>query len=307
MTLALPALAQFDGAQPDKKNLVPNAEFLAENLFAIENCDALAQVGELNQIIDAVAGKFGANAVVCVLPGTAKLTLNLKHHGLRVIALQPGSVTIDVAYIGAPTVLIGLNLSSLAIDKGAAGSVVALSSFGKGLSMTSEVTLVANRSKTGYLEGPMGQMSETLYLPHYAKDLALAMGKNTLSASQQGDRTVAGWLNREALTPGVAVAVQGTKGKGLGKVAAKENSKKPSGNQTNFGDLNTAINWFGQTPLVSHTSPNREGESLKRGQDVPVYQNPEAADKPIAAMFFVPLHTGLRPDLKRKGVILAVR
>jgi hypothetical protein len=42
MSLALPALAQFDGAQPEKKNLAPNAEFLAENLFAIENCDALA-------------------------------------------------------------------------------------------------------------------------------------------------------------------------------------------------------------------------------------------------------------------------
>ena len=299
MMLALPAFAQVDGTQA---NTHKHAEFLSNSGFAVENCDALAEPAELKEVIDLAAAKLSKNAIVCVLPGATEATLTLKHEGLRLIALQPGLTSLNGAtYLSAPTVLVGFSIGSLAIDKSAAGSVVALSKIGKAITMTSNVVFIGNSHQKG-IEGPVGRMSVGLHLPSYARGLSLGRNLVPLSASQSGDKTVAGWLSRNGFASNTDASDTNSATRSIGQAT----SEGKTVNQPSAGSLDTAINWFAQTKLVSHTSPNREGETLKRGQDVPVYRNPSASDKPISGMIFVPFHAGLQPDLNRIGIILGL-
>lgn len=300
MMLALPAFAQIDGAQKDTHK---HAEFLAGSSFAVENCDVIANPEELKEIINLAASKMSSSANICVLPGVTEATFNLKHKGLRLIALQPGMTSLNGAtYVNAPTVLFGLNISSLALDKSAAGSVVALSNITKAVSMTSDVILIGNTLAKG-IEGPVGRMSVAMHLPSYARGLSLGQNLTPLSATQTGDKTVAGWLPRSSLVSNSDS--DDTKSIGNNNLV-KSNTQGKKVNVQNVGNIQNAITWFAQTKLVSHTSPNREGETLKRNQDIPVYRNPNTAEKPLLGMIFVPMHTGLQPDLTGMGVILGL-
>jgi hypothetical protein len=303
MTLALPVFAQVDG---DQEKQPDHAEFLSASGFALENCDVVAQPSELKEIIDRAAAKLSSNIIICVLPGVSNATLNLKYKGLRVIALQPGLTKLTgVTYVSAPTVLFGLSISSLALDKGSAGSVIAASTLGKSVSMTSDVILIGNKAVKGRIEGPLGWMAASLHLPDYARGLRLVRGTTPLSASQTGDNTVAGWLPRTSLSASSDDSTKNVQANALGQTGASK-AKRTAALPRNPGNIASAATWFAQTQLVAHTSPNREGETLKRGQDVPVYRNSESASKPLTEMFFVPMHTGGHPDLNRIGVIFGI-
>jgi hypothetical protein len=301
MTLALPAFAQVDGAQNVENK---NAEFISASSFAMENCDVVAEPGELKEVIDLATSKMSPNVIVCVLPGSTNAVLNLKHNGLRLIALQPGLSSFNgVTYVNAPTVLFGFNIASIALDKKASGSVIAASTLGKAATMTGEIIMIGNQLQKG-LEGPMGRMSGAMHLPSYARGLSLSRNNVPLSASQTGDNTVAGWLPRHTLSSNIdAKETEGAGANALGQVNVKDKTKV---NSQNPGNIASSMNWFAQTKLVSHTSPNREGEVLKRGQDIPVYRDPNSAAKPVSEMIFVPLHAGQAPELSRIGVIFGL-
>ena len=300
MTLALPAFAQVDGEQNVENK---NAEFVSASSFAMENCDVVAAPGELKQVIEVATSKMSPNVIVCVLPGSTNAVLTLKYDGLRLIALQPGLTSLDgVAYVNAPTVLFGFNIASIALDKNAGGSVIAASTLGKAVTMTGDIIMIGNNLQKG-IEGPMGRMSAAMHLPNYARGLSLSRNNVPLSASQTGDKTVAGWLPRHTLSSNVDSAEKGQAAGNLAQVNVKNKSKV---NTQNPGNIASAMDWFAQTKLVAHTSPNREGEVLKRGQDIPVYRDPNSAAKPVAEMIFVPLHTGKAPELSRVGVIFGL-
>jgi len=218
MMLALPAFAQIDGEQVDSN---PHAEFLSESGFAMENCDALAAPAQLKEVIDLATSKMSNNIIVCVLPGDSKQTLNLKYPGLRVIALQPGLTNLDVVYINSPTVLFGFNIGHLAIDKLAAGSVVAASSLSKAASLTTDVIFIGNKLIKG-IDGPTGRISVAMHLPNYARGLNLARNNTPLSATQTGDNTVAGWLPRSVLS------------------SSADTGNKERKNSNQFGQVNNA-------------------------------------------------------------------
>ena len=306
MTVALPALAQFDGDQNVDADAVESgpSEFLAEGLFAAGNCDVLSLPAELEKIVDRAAHKIAPNAVVCVLPGQASVTLNLKFKGMRIIALKPGTVELQGAvYVNAPTVLFGLKMDTVALDKGAAGSVLAVNVINKAIANTGDVTMIGNVSKNGKIEGPMGHISTNLHLPHYARHLSLASDNYPLSAVQNGHKNVAGWLPRSSLS--TTVDTEAGPGEKSNVTKAQKSEKQKATTASGMG-LDNVMAWFDTNSLVAHTSPNREGEQLKRGQDVPMYRNPETTQKAVISRIFVPLHTGLRPEISRMGIIFGL-
>lgn len=302
ITMALPAMAQFDGDQSDssaKADDAGPAAFLAEGLFAAENCDALALPQELEKIIDRVTHKVSPHAIVCVLPGQAVVSLNLKHPGLRIVAL--GTVVLQGAvYVNAPTVLFGLTMDTIALDKGAAGSVLAANVMNKAITNTNDVIMIGNVNKAGKIEGPLGHISAGLHLPDYAQHLNLAMGNFPLSGAQNERANVAGWLPRSSLSTSVDTEA----GPSESSLTKATRTKKQEAAAKTPGGLGNVPQWFAERGLVAHTSPNSE-DTTKRGQDVVVYRNPETLGKALRAKFFVPMHTG-RPDLHQIGVIFGL-
>ncbi len=103
--MALPAVAQFDGAASTKQKY---AEFLSEAGFAMENCDVIATPEDLKGTLDAVTTKLSPASVVCLTPGEVNADIHLKSAGLRLVALRPGSVNIaGSVYASSPVVLFG--------------------------------------------------------------------------------------------------------------------------------------------------------------------------------------------------------
>jgi|GEM_PF-6217459 len=299
--MALPAVAQFDGTAPTQKD---HAEFLSEAGFAMENCDVITTPGDLKGTLDAVTSKISPASVVCLTPGELSADLQLKSAGLRLVALRPGSVKISGSvYASSPVVLFGLNIDFLALDAPSAGSVVAACRFDKSASMTRDVILLGNSSANGAISGPMGDMSLSYHVPSSAKAIVLANDMNSVIKNNDGNLSTAGWLPRSSLN-----SIEAGRGENASK--SKSLTKIPTGKGKatvrTLGNIGTASTWFDQHPLVAHTAPSQEGETLKRGQEAPVYRNPATAAKPLSALVFVPLHTGIRPDLQRLGVIFGV-
>ncbi|MEE2901709.1 MAG: hypothetical protein VYC39_05235 [Myxococcota bacterium] len=297
--MALPAVAQFDGAAPTKQE---HAEFLSEAGFAMENCDVIATPGDLKGTLDAVTTKLSPASIVCLTPGELNADLHLKAAGLRLVALRPGSVKIaGSVYASSPVVLFGLNIDVLALDASSAGSVVAACQLGKSASMTSDVILLGNSSANGAISGPMGDMSLSYNVPSSAKAIVLGNNMNSVIKNSDGNLSAAGWLPRSSLTS-VETGESASQGKSLTKIP----TGKGKAVVKTLGNIATASTWFDQNSLVSHTVPSQEGETLKRGQETPVYRDPATAAKPLSTLVFVPLHTGVRPDLQRLGVIFGV-
>lgn len=297
--MAVPALAQVDGAEVTEQK---HAEFLQESGFAMENCDAITIPGDLKGTLDAVTSKLSPAAVICLTPGEVTADFHLKSAGLRLVALRPGSVKIaGSVYASAPVVLFGLDIDVLALDRGSEGTVVAASKLGKSASMTSDVILLGNTSANGAISGPMGDMSLSYNVPSTASSIILANDMNSVMKNTNGNVTNVGWLPRASLS---SVEAAGT------EEATKSVTKVPTGKGKatvkTLGNIGSSSTWFDQHSLVSHTAPSQEGEMLKRGQEIPVYRNPTTAAKPLSTLVFVPLHTGIRPDLQRLGVIFGV-
>ena len=298
--LAVPAMAQFDGAEPTNQD---HAEFVNEAGFAMENCDAITTPGDLKGTLDLVTGKVSPAAVICLVPGEVTADFRIKSAGLRLVALRPGSVKIvGSIYASTPVVLFGLDIGFLALDSGAAGSVVAASRLGKSATMTTDVILLGNTSANSVISGPMGDMSLAYNVPSSASSIVLANQTSSIIKNNNGDLTNVGWLPRASLT---SVEVGGKEASKATSLTEIPTGKKRAAVKT-LGNIGTASTWFNQNALVAHTAPSQEGESLKRGQETPVYRDPATAAKPFSSLVFVPLHTGVRPDLQRLGVIFGV-
>ena len=248
--------------------------------------------------------KLSPASVVCLTPGELNADIHLKSAGLRLVALRPGSVNIaGSVYASSPVVLFGLNVDFLALDASSAGSVVAACQLGKSASMTSDVILLGNSSANGAISGPTGDMSLSYNVPNSAKAIVLSNNMNSVIKNNDGNLSAAGWLPRSSLA---SVESGEEKSVSKGKSLTKIPTGKGKATVKTLGNIATASTWFDQNSMVSHTVPSQEGETLKRGQETPVYRDPATAAKPLSTLVFVPLHTGVRPDLQRLGVIFGV-
>ncbi len=144
---------------------------------------------------------------VCILPGTLADGLHLRTPGLRIFALEPGTVFVQGSVkLAQPAVVAGLAIRGDVIVEAAAQGSVLIGNFIEGalISETSTLVLAGNEVPKDGRVSILGRKADpALFIPATAMRLyvTLPMGTTTSNADEAG--SAVGWVPQGALEPPV--------------------------------------------------------------------------------------------------------
>jgi hypothetical protein len=161
---------------------------------------------------------------VCVLPGTFGSGLRLDTPGVRVVALEPGTVMVqgDVVVV-SPAVVVGLAIhGNLLVHASARGTVLIGNSVqGAGASAAKGIVLAGNTVGGNGKFATLGEnVDPALHLPDSAPSLRVTIPFGSLVVDHEAAGDAAGWVVMRSLQP-AAPPSRSSKGPQAGRTSLR--------------------------------------------------------------------------------------
>ena len=164
--------------------------------FATSICDVVMGPGSAPEALDKALAHAGPSSVLCAPAGAYTGNFELKHAGIRLIALEPGKVMLEGNLLVAqPAVIIGFHIKgSVVLGRDAGGSALAANEIVEpAVSDTADVLLIGNRvhAKDAVFT-PAGPILAALHVPPRAYGLRVMVDTAALHAASGSH--MAGWV-----------------------------------------------------------------------------------------------------------------